>query len=528
MPREPPTPNLRIPAAHATRALLQPILARHPGATVVLVRAESASASALAQAVLACRQGGALAVEVALDPGRPLAAHPAAWLTPLTMGAEPRTDARPDRLRLQAIGLRESTWQALGDARGWQRLHALLVAAAAAGVPCTVAWPVTLATLADLDAHDLDAFTAPLTIELLPPPTVPLPPEVLARLAAPLPASRHRFVRSPLWPAWVATDNPAVWLEFGRQKHHALPLLALGAGLRTVWRAEVEPADVPAFLARVLQPQGHPALGPPAMGGLPSLFAAVDAAANHDAGAVWAGGDRAPGTTRQLVLVARTQAAAAAALAIEQALHTTAGAAAEPLHRQLGAMYGYPPCCVEAFLAVTRELAGAPPGLADFAVSLARAGNRSQRWDSRLNAATSRTYARLIPHLPCRFDCEPSLHLHAQLAAACDAVQPDHAARRRAARREAALVWSDGAMLALTGTMDRERRQVLQPQVQVPTVEPASLRTVREAVHGADAVQDRGNGVLVAVRAGVELALVRPEAAAWPGLPRLLVFDVDR
>lgn len=81
-------------------------------------------------------------------------------------------------------------------------------------------------------------------------------------------------------------------------------------------------------------------------------------------------------------------------------------------HRRLGALLGYPDCCVEAFLGrlsrgVTKRSGGGEAN-EDF-VAAEDALSRSDRPDPRLNNLLFDRQLRLVSFYPCRFDCPAGL-----------------------------------------------------------------------------------------------------------------------
>jgi hypothetical protein len=81
---------------------------------------------------------------------------------------------------------------------------------------------------------------------------------------------------------------------------------------------------------------------------------------------------------------------------------------AVPLHARLGALLGFPPCCVDEFGArlrrgVTRRLDGRAAH-EDF-VAAECAARASQRFLGRLNDLSPDRRARLVTFYPCRYDC---------------------------------------------------------------------------------------------------------------------------
>ncbi len=140
----------------------------------------------------------------------------------------------------------------------------------------------------------------------------------------------------------------------------------------------------------------------------------------------------APRAGLRLALVAlaglQGEAAIAAALALElddlrprrvDSLDAAALDGIAERHRQLGALYGYPACCVEAFIDAHREtLTFVAPRVGDNYVAIARAAARSLRFDARLDTldgSALQAQASPLRHLPCRFDCAASLELASAL-----------------------------------------------------------------------------------------------------------------
>jgi hypothetical protein len=111
-------------------------------------------------------------------------------------------------------------------------------------------------------------------------------------------------------------------------------------------------------------------------------------------------------------------------------------------HRELGLLYGYPACCVEAFCDAHVEAMGAGARTGDNALPILRAWLRSRHFDARLDTiagALGRHYASPLRHLPCRFDCPASIALAERLGGRrVDAVP--------------AVVFADGGFLRLPGS----------------------------------------------------------------------------
>jgi hypothetical protein len=162
-------------------------------------------------------------------------------------------------------------------------------------------------------------------------------------------------------------------------------------------------------------------------------------------------------------------------------------------HRAVGALLGFPVCCVEAFCArlargVDRLVDGGPGGYAEDYVASRAAWVSAP--DARVNPLLMRAGAQLVSFYPCRFDCPRAVAL-AEALRAVVAVRDAGAARGlMATLSRAVVVASDGA-----------RAQVV---VEAGTVVRAAAPT-REGV--ADARDVALAGALVGARVGEDGAV---------------------
>ena len=197
--------------------------------------------------------------------------------------------------------------------------------------------------------------------------------------------------------------NSAPILRFSAQ---AAEVRALAAGLRQAWRLRLRTAEVEPFRQAC---RGH------------GLQVAVTAGgwSTRVAGALQPAS--AGPNSAHLAVVAREVSTAQHCLDDELALHelNTRSQVAVQLtkmvqaHRRLGAAYGYPACCVEAFCdAFCEVVATARAG--DNPLAIARAAQRSVDFDPLLQTLTTELgeqNASPLRHLPCRFDCGASQKL---------------------------------------------------------------------------------------------------------------------
>ncbi len=193
----------------------------------------------------------------------------------------------------------------------------------------------------------------------------------------------------------------------------AAEVRGLGLGLRAAWRLRLRAGELEPFRQATRQ---H----------------GLALAQSHQPWTAQVGGQLAPrpeasGQVAYLAVVARDVATAQRCLDWETELHQLDGrgdfrsavARMVGVHRQIGAAYGYPSCCVEAFCdafveVVTTDRAGDNP------VAVARAAWRSLRFDPLLDTLTVELGERNVTplrHLPCRFDCPASLELAGRLLA---------------------------------------------------------------------------------------------------------------
>jgi hypothetical protein len=140
---------------------------------------------------------------------------------------------------------------------------------------------------------------------------------------------------------------------------------------------------------------------------------------------------------------------------------------AVPLHARLGALLGFPLCCVDEFGArlrrgVTRRLDGRAAH-EDF-VAAECAQRASQRFLGRLNDLSPDRHARVVTFYPCRYDCR---------AASTYAAGVFNAAVR--ADRRAAAALRDALLGTMTIGVDGTRGPEARPGGEVLTIEFAEL-----------------------------------------------------
>lgn len=114
--------------------------------------------------------------------------------------------------------------------------------------------------------------------------------------------------------------------------------------------------------------------------------------------------------------------------------------------RALGRHLGYPGCCIEAFIAA------GPGATTSDLLRAARQRSRAFHWE--LNVLDPVSPFTLLPHLPCRFDCEASLALAGRVAAALDGVFPFLAGAAARALGRPWLWWDAARGIILDGPAD--------------------------------------------------------------------------
>lgn len=559
-----PVSRFALTVAVACRADLRALLKPDQAAHVVLTAGESRPAAEITLAVQACRHAGAARVTIALDVRLPIAAQPTAWLSA----------ALPQSLDLTTPVLSAATAARLGQTLAWRRLTAMARAAAQAGVTARLVWLASAEALADLHPETLDALARQWGLSKLElaikPGDAPVPRlDLLARQLAQATPTQHRLVVSDLWPACARPERlpveasfPSEQARFARQhapgcetcrlrqeqrcgglvpawladleaahgllpgpqllQHHAQsrpprrvtalpPLLALSQGWRQVWRCEIPSAEEAAWRERLA--------GDATWLGAPGPLH-VEAAVLQVGTGLTETAQGPPEMWRPLVLfVALDPQLARHALALEQAALRNPQDAR--IHRQIAELYGYPPCCVAAFLAA--QAAVLRPGMTDDARWLLQAAQASERFDSRLNV-WGPGEATLVSHLPCRFDCPASLDLAGRIEARLAELSPDAHAMHLQVREIPWLAWADGALLHLTGVS--AARGLLNPRVREPAsarTPPELLEALRLQLHGAEALVETAAGLQVQ-RGDHAQPVERANLLATPGFPLLLRF----
>lgn len=257
----------------------------------------------------------------------------------------------------------------------------------------------------------------------------------------------------------LAPTSPAPLL---RWDENCVELRGLALGLRRAWRLSVPLVDVPLLQQRVealgfqvaistdnlaLAIGGHATMATPDEAGTALLVVAKNAEiAKQCLAAELTNIGREPPTTRQE--------------------HRDYTRQTLEVHRFLGAAYGYPACCVESFCDAHAEIVHlARRG--DNAIALLRSWYRSQSFDARLDTLTGGlgdvTWSPLR-HLPCRFDCRPSIDLAEKLNLDRQTYSPQWFAKWQARIPEAVVAFADGSLLRVTGQLqasDAERTTVL-------------------------------------------------------------------
>lgn len=486
----------------------------------------------------------------------------------------------------------QAGWQALGHPQGFGQLQAAVAQAHALGLGARLRWVLGAKALAGL--QDLPAWAGgdpPLTLTIVPNlRDLPDLPDLAAVAAAwprrPAPGgdllAGVRLVRSLLWPACadlpsddVEPVSPRQLESLGvaprsacldcPQQGHACPgsvqawagqlhgltaapalppprastvfdpncveLRGLHLGLRRAWRLSVPVADLPAFAQEIdrlglhLQASDQPMAAQ--VGG--RLRPARD-------------GDARPAA---LVVVARDQQTAAACLQDEldnlrRPPPRTPAQQQDDLrktleiHRRVGAAYGYPACCVEAFCDAHAEVV-TTRRVADNAVALLRAARRSLRFDKRLQVlggGLGDPTASPLRHLPCRFDCPASLTLAEALLADLRVHHPLWLQQHAHHPTRPALVLADGSFLWLQGRLQAPGQVVDIAAVELhlgdeapPDVADAARELAAEPLTALTVLPGHGVRVLVA---GVWMDRplpVPPETPLAERFPVLLAFQ---
>jgi hypothetical protein len=205
-----------------------------------------------------------------------------------------------------------------------------------------------------------------------------------------------------------------------------MELWALRAGLKPVAFLTVEPAHEPALRARIA-----------AIGEV--HVERRERRVEIAAGDRWID-VRAQGEPRIELYVARDAAAARRAVALQTEGDPTRDAA------ELGALMGYPRCCVDAFIAQPTR----GDNTRNRYLVAARTPTGERAWPWQLNEL----HVRLVPFFPCSYRCVAAVAFAEAALAALDAVHPGAVARLRAQLARPVLYLEHAQQLWLTGHGD--------------------------------------------------------------------------
>lgn len=128
------------------------------------------------------------------------------------------------------------------------------------------------------------------------------------------------------------------------------------------------------------------------------------------------------------------------------------GMGADVFAKEMGKLLGYPECCINAFVEAGKDAK---------TTDLIRAAHRrSRRFDARLNVLDPMSPFMLIPHIPCRFDCEASLEIADGLVRALDAFYPflGRTARQQLGRPALML---DSLVVFFNGSITKDRNGLI-------------------------------------------------------------------
>ena len=232
-------------------------------------------------------------------------------------------------------------------------------------------------------------------------------------------------------------------------------VVALHLGLRRVVRLALPAAAAPgARLA--LETRGFTVLtsGARELDGEGNLFAPGE----HPNKALFAPGRRPE--THRILYVATDERDARAALDLEARIADAPRLDADPdAHRALGALLGYPACCVRAFVLGLAARGREAEDPEEVVASARAAASGSARLDPLANPFLVARDRALISHVPCRYDCPDTVALASAVLAELTRLDPVAAAARREALASLVALGTDGAVLVagVTASPDGER-----------------------------------------------------------------------
>ncbi len=206
-------------------------------------------------------------------------------------------------------------------------------------------------------------------------------------------------------------------------------------------------------------------------------------------------------------------------------------------HRKLGALYGYPSCCVEAFVDAHAEIVEHARG-ADNAIAILRAALRTQYFDARLTSVPGLLGEEAqtpLRHVPCRFDCPQSTALVETLLADLAVHNPAWFAQQQARAAEPMIVFADGTCLSLVArAVSREEvcevRRVTLRLSQIAADGFAAQVTALSQMDDLTAIRVRPGHGLTLLRSGVwqDWPIPPQSAPRAAEFPILLPFTLDK
>jgi hypothetical protein len=302
----------------------------------------------------------------------------------------------------------------------------------------------------------VDRDIPPCLRDLLPMEAVTLPPiapVVLARDRVCGPCAHHLSERCAGFPAaWTvdAGDREEARARVAQRSFRAedAEAVALTLGLRRALRMVTPRAAV-----------DHTTLGARAAGFVTRVDEDVELDADGNVFPPRPGGPIDPGrsalTPGAVLVAARSDEDAERVASLDAAIR----ARVRPtrlleLHRELGALLGYPACCVDAFVDDLAARSDERQSQPDHLGLLRAAAGRSARLDWRLNPGLVDRDASLVSHVPCRFDCPASLALAERVLTELRSRAPERAARMEARLRSVVVLAEDGSALVTRGALD--------------------------------------------------------------------------
>lgn len=195
------------------------------------------------------------------------------------------------------------------------------------------------------------------------------------------------------------------------------------------------------------------------------------------------------------------------------------------LERRMGALLGYPDCCVQRYVSVWRP--ARPPGttLSNIMRLTLLAAQRSERLDWRLNHLVDDGSRQLIVHAPCSFDCVASLEQARRLEVYYRQADPDFIADVERWLQRPVLIFANEQRLFFDGEVREANLHYHDFHCLRPELDGSLFSACEKLLRAGDRLRVKGGGIEVFLGERSLGRLGPPPGYQHPDFPLLLGFE---